>query len=522
MRAILFGITLMLSVISAAQTADPAEGDFKQFFRKDTAYLKGFIEGYNPQAAFENSIVSIGNNLTGEDTPTVVNIHPDGSFECKLLLDYPVENSFQLNDIFIPFYIEPGQTLSINIDWNAISKDLHALDSDSPVRALEYKGPSAELSQMYKSLKESLILPQELHNSTHTLTPDQFTERMKIVSTKWNLIGDSLLQIYGTSGKAVHLLKNKLAIEKGNLFFYFLHSRVLFAQRDTTNQVLKIKEKDSHFHFLKDIPLHDVTLIADKGCRQFINHFEYMTPLSSIGNWEEIIGSKANIDEDMDNKTLANEQEFITQSDSIVSQLSGQSKSFFWQASLVRRLQYILKLFSTRSAAEKHVANVCQHLTYPILIKESHRMLEKTWSKGKGESYRLPEGRATEIFRNIIKNHTGKVLFIDFWSTTCGACKAGILQTAELRRRYKNHPEFQFIYITDERSSKASYDSFVAKHLENEASYQLSVSDYNYLCELFQFNALPHYELVEKDESVSRNCPSLKELGNYLGKRFGN
>lgn len=521
MRTILLGITLMLSVISVAQTVNTADCDFKQFFRKDTAYLKGFIEGYDSQAGFKNSIISIGNNLTGEDIPTVVKIHPNGSFECKLVLNYPVENSFRLGDIIIPFYIEPGQTLSIHIDWNAISKDKRTYHSDSPVKAIEYKGPSAMLSQMYRSLKESLVYPNELYNAEQTLTPDQFTQRMKFVSVRRDLIGDSLLQMYGTSEKAVHLLKNKLAIERGKNFFYFLHSRVLFALRDTANQVLKIKEKDAHFNFLKDIPLDDVTMLADEGCRQFINHFDYMTPLQSIGHWEEIIGSQTNTDEELDRITLTNEEEFMTKSDSIVSLISGQSKSFFWQISLVRRLQHVLRKYSTRDAAERHIVNLCNHLTYPILIEESRRILGKVWPEETKESYQLPEGKATDVFRKIIKTHAGKVLFIDFWSTTCGPCKAEIIKAAELRRRYKNHPEFQFIFITDERSSKASYDSFVAKNLQGEASYRISVAEYNYLCELFHFNGVPHYELVEKDGSVMINCPSLKELGNYLSKRFG-
>lgn len=522
MRTILLSITLMLSAILGAKTVASAEDDFKQFFKKDSAYIKGYIEGYNPDAGLENSIISFGNNATGVDSPAVVNISPDGRFECKLWLNYPLENSFQLDDVTIPFYIEPGQTLTIHIDWNAISRDKRACFSDSPVNAIEYKGPSAMLSQMYRSLKESLMYPEELYSAVHTLTPDQFMQRVKTVSSKWDLIGDSLLQIYGTSGKAAHLLKNKLAIEKGNIIFYFLHSRVLFAQRDTTNQVLKIKSNDSHFNFLKDIPLDDVTMLADKGCRQFINQFEYMIPLQDIGNWEKIFNSGPNTNEEMDRMTLANEQEFMIKSDSIVSLISGQPKSFFWQASLVRRLQYVLKKYSTRDAAEKHIATLCNYLTHPMLIEESRRILEAVWPKEAGECYRLPESKATEIFRTIIKAHAGKVLFIDFWSTSCGPCKAGIIQSAELRRKYKNHPEFQFIFITDDRGSKTSYDSFVAKNLQGEASYRINTAEYNHLCELFHFNGVPHYELVEKDGSVMINCPSLKELGNYLSKRFGN
>ena len=44
-------------------------------------------------------------------------------------------------------------------------------------------------------------------------------------------------------------------------------------------------------------------------------------------------------------------------------------------------------------------------------------------------------------FKNIIKNHKGKILFIDFWATTCGPCVATIKQMKEKRKEYKKKEE---------------------------------------------------------------------------------
>lgn len=89
-------------------------------------------------------------------------------------------------------------------------------------------------------------------------------------------------------------------------------------------------------------------------------------------------------------------------------------------------------------------------------------------------------------------------------------------------KKYKDHPEFQFIYITGERESPAgAYKQYVEKHLKGEASYYVTGTEYNYLRQLFHFNGIPHYELVEKDGSISNEKLSSYSIGQYLKKRFG-
>lgn len=573
------------------------EEDFTEFLKKDTAYLQGYIDGYDPRLNFETGLVYLNNTFNREDFPTVIKIHPDGCFEGKFVLNHPIESALALNRIWIPFYIEPGQTLTMYIDWEAILAYNRARNYDLPIKNIEYMGPYATLSQMYQSHYGLFRYPYEqLEKDQKTLTPDQFKESMQPIFAQWNQTCDSLAKIYASSAKAVHLLKNKKALKQGGTLFEFLMSRDYYAKQDTANLVLKVKEDDSYYNFLKDIPINDEVMLTDNSCDIFINRFEYMNPLrrkaalqrDSIDmsypakslltffkekgiklsseqeelrvQQEKLAGKTVRqpigvlqktsqiiselyqkekdllkeyyklypvvmpkqTDEEKDMLFFNNNKNDFAYKDSIVGLLSGQANSLFMQTAMVRELDFKLKNYKTRKWAEIHVNSLSKQLTYPILITESQRLLNKIHPENAlAKSYQLPTGKAAEVFRNIIKAHAGKVLFVDFWATSCGPCRAGIEATAQLRTKYKDHLDFQFVYITSEKESpQTAYDSYVAKNLKGEASYRVSETEFNYLRELFKFNGIPHYELVEKDGSISTSCPGSWNLEGYLEQRF--
>ena len=238
-----------------------AEDDFQQFFRQDSAYLQGYIDGYDPRLGFDTGLIYLSNELTREDYPTVIQIAPNGSFSCRFIINHPVESSVVLGNNWIPFYIEPGQTLTMYIDWEAVMARSRARDHYFPIRNTAYMGPSAPLSYLLKDLDKLITYRYEdLSKSQKTFPPDQYQEHMKPIIAQWKHIADSVRQIYQPSLKAVHLIKNKVDLQVGSTFLGFLMGRDYYAKQDSTNQALKVKENDSYYSFLKDMPLNDAVL----------------------------------------------------------------------------------------------------------------------------------------------------------------------------------------------------------------------------------------------------------------------
>lgn len=150
-----------------------AEDDFQQFFHQDSTYLQGYIDGYDPRLGFDTGLIYLSNDITREDYPTVIQIAPDGSFSCRFIINHPIESSVVLGHNWVPFYIEPGQTLTMYIDWEAVMARSRARDNYFPIKNTAYMGPSASLSYLLNDF-DNLITYRynDLTKSQKTLTPD--------------------------------------------------------------------------------------------------------------------------------------------------------------------------------------------------------------------------------------------------------------------------------------------------------------------------------------------------------------
>ncbi len=87
------------------------------FFNPKKAKLIGYIKGYDKRLGFNTGMVYQGNNITREDYPIVVQVFEDGRFEAELPLIHPEISYLSMNKCIVNYYLEPGQTLAMILDW---------------------------------------------------------------------------------------------------------------------------------------------------------------------------------------------------------------------------------------------------------------------------------------------------------------------------------------------------------------------------------------------------------------------
>jgi thiol-disulfide isomerase/thioredoxin len=118
-------------------------------------------------------------------------------------------------------------------------------------------------------------------------------------------------------------------------------------------------------------------------------------------------------------------------------------------------------------------------------------------------TYTLPDCEATNILRKITDKYKGKYVYLDFWATFCAPCRSGIEQSKAWREEVRNNPDFEFVYITGDKSSpKTTYEEYVAQNLNGAECYRIPEEDYKKLKVLFKFTGFPHHEALDPNGNV--------------------
>ena len=143
-------------------------------------------------------------------------------------------------------------------------------------------------------------------------------------------------------------------------------------------------------------------------------------------------------------------------------------------------------------------------LTSPYLKARYQATLDELLAE-KEDRYTLPSGEATDIFNALVAPFRGKWVYVEFWSTGCGPCRAGIEASVANRKKLSRQKDLEIVFITGDRSTpEKAYDDYAPKYLAGEVSYRIPEAHYILLTTLFNFNAIPHVELVTPDGRIVR------------------
>ncbi len=596
--------------VAKSKRKNPIDFNSSEFFTSGTGRLVGFIKGYDVRSDFSTAIIYASNVITREDFPVVIQIHSDGRFEANIPMNHPLNTQFSLSHFRIPFYLEPGQTLSIILDWEEFLKADRLRNIRYKLQNVVYQGPLAKVNQDLNGFKPKDFDYKKFKKKTETHTPEEFMNdqlsesksQMKLLEnyiaehsafpnveqTNWKehvpkdfdqaklkkLKAELEQTVKDHNSKvicpqAVSILRTQTQLENATKMFDYVMSRSYQARKDTSNAVLKIPIPANYYGFLKEIPMNDQSMLVSGEFSTFINRFEFcelfrvhpvinqanITPVKSLLSFlqeekvplteaqEKLLSLLDKKDKNEDDKAfLANNKNQIMElskyfkdniqayaskysaplnkirmanlfqeswrlKDSVLRYTMGLKPSLTYQIAKVRSLNF------TFNQMDKELAttvwnNIKPGITNLFVAASGTQLLNETFPEDKVAATKLPEGAPTGIFRKIIDPFKGKILFVDFWATTCGPCVGSIKSMKQTRAKYYGNKDFEFIFITDERQSpEKDYTKFIGEQ-DMVNTFRIPTDEYNYLRQLFRFNGIPRYVVIDKNgDVINSNFP---------------
>lgn len=518
------------------------------FYTKKKAKIIGYIKGYDQTLGAKTGIFYYTNQLTNESKPRALEIHEDGRFELELPLEYPMQYYFVIEKQGISFYLEPGQNLSIILNW----EDLIAKRS-WPFKKITYQGA-------LKDINTHLLHYKPNYNSGNfqkkegIMQPLAFKKYM--LQFKTNALNK--VKAYEQSGeidkKTSELLKNEVVLQTYySLFDYYssTHSPRYGGGKRKANNIDDTLPV-GYYDFIKDLPLHKQSILVSNRFGSFINRLEYAPQLKSqIKNRRLSFSSKdllkfienkgvkiSTEDRDLidkaehakiEKKELPTEiknkiSEFYKKNQSLVKQFSNENmetqkknnftrtlkeedslaanldikNNLIYEIIKSRKLKYIMEFDGMYKDKAWYWSELKKGIKSPHLIKQGDDLFKRELEKP--EFYELPENEpGTAIFKLLIAPYKGKIVVVQFWHPHSYYQGESLARTKERRNKYKNNENIVFLNITNTfRSSLQKYKESVEKNgFKN--SVRISQDDYNYLRQLFKFNTSIKDVLIAKD-----------------------
>lgn len=131
----------------------------------------------------------------------------------------------------------------------------------------------------------------------------------------------------------------------------------------------------------------------------------------------------------------------------------------------------------------------------------------------------LDNAKKKQSFKKILETNKGKVVYVDFWASWCGPCRAAMPQAAKLRDELKNK-DVVFIYLSIDKVFDAwrkAADKEGLSELPN--NFLILNADTNDFIKQQKVTSIPRYMIFDKTGKLAySNAPRVesKELVNVL------
>lgn len=250
----------------------------------DTAWLQGRFIGYHRRLNLPDGKIVLTDLLTRQQTTVEVPVADDGTFAVQLPLCHPVQQRLILGDRYIPFYIEPDDTLSLQIPLDELLVPYRNIrEIEQNCTHLTYQGRNAQANYELRQIRlQEAETNDGWMQAMRTLPPSLYyqAEEDKLKVKLERLHSDWQTQKFASKAYPLSILNN---------YYLFLSHLIVYnviKRTEAECEYLKYRNIDTPFATI--YPLNEPLSVAVEYYLPFITLLEEQANSTTPPDWTSV------------------------------------------------------------------------------------------------------------------------------------------------------------------------------------------------------------------------------------------
>jgi thiol-disulfide isomerase/thioredoxin len=513
----------------------------RDWFKTDTVTVKGRIEDYDAERfGFTTMECYFEDVFEANSTTLVLDIAEDGSFCKKFLVSNPVMESFYTMESKVgfermPFFACPGETIDITVSRNGrgqyecVYNNGSCRDVERWLRSYElfgylayplhvFKGSLAEANRKAEDIWQNMLYRFQSVNRREHFTPMEVQLGLADmqVTFAYAYLDYFMNREYG-------LMKQE---ERDGVYY-----------TDITDTVeWRAIHDGANYTILHRVDFDNPLLFAGNHFSALLNRVQYAEPVRER-QYSSMMDENGVYEDNVKNNQkkltigLAALRDFMgTDHDNLMAQLCTYKDLLdnfnYWrnkEEAIPRILADTTMTEIERKQGVEEMATLSKmypfylaSFTHPYFRQKAEQFYAYKMAQTELATP-LPDVPMADLIRNLSAKFPGKFLIIDFWGMGCGPCRSAIQSSKQKRAEIAKRDDVKLVFIAEERTAEGSdsYHKYVSEWLADEETICVTYSDFARLQEMFQFNGIPHYEVITPDCRRVRDDLRLNGFYNF-------
>ncbi|MFT6166828.1 MAG: thiol-disulfide isomerase/thioredoxin [Vicingaceae bacterium] len=423
-------------------------------------------------------------------------IDSEGNFSFSIKRPYAQDGMLLLGENLYSFYVAPGDSQHLEI--NTLKDEIIFTGANAE--------HSRQLISYYKLINDSQGNFSVPDSVLATSTPLEFRTYITEQDKGLEEIINQFFKKYGSSDEFKAWVKQERKYRRLNDLLRYRWIKPYMSKIKRDSFYLTIPQE--YFSFLSEPLLLEHSGLNTQSFYQFLSeYYNYLTMDNMPAD-----SSAASIELFKSGNKLAS---FKLRS----RQLHNQESQFAQDLLLSRFYHQILEwgeLTAFSSLTKEHAIKE-EKLNKLLQLKYAQlKMLKER--EDKSNAIHFNEGlKQVEdgIIDSLVKQHSGKVLYIDFWAPWCKPCMAQLPYAKKIKEQVDSK-KVVFIYLGVECKQDSWRTTIGLKEMAGE-HYLLSSVQYESLKKQFKINGIPHYLVVDINGKVAmNNAPAPRSTNEVL------